>query len=69
MKLIKASYKIESPIDGLSILKAIEKAGRTCYKSEDKITDDSCTKFVEMLIRQRTRKCFRTSINICEVCC
>ena len=26
MKLIKASYKIESPIDGLSILKAIEKS-------------------------------------------
>ena len=52
MKLIKASYNIESPIDGLSMLKAIEKAGRTCYKSEDKITDDSCTKFVEMLINK-----------------
>lgn len=52
MKLIKASYSIESPIDGLSMLKAIEKAGRTCYKSEDKITDDSCIKFVKMLINK-----------------
>jgi thymidylate synthase (FAD) len=52
MKLVKASYSIESPIDGLSMLKAIEKAGRTCYKSEDKITDDSCIKFVKMLINK-----------------
>lgn len=52
MKLVKASYSIESPINGLSMLKAIEKAGRTCYKSEDKITDDSCIKFVKMLINK-----------------
>lgn len=30
----------------------IEAAGRTCYKSEDKITDDSADKFVQM-IRKR----------------
>jgi thymidylate synthase (FAD) len=29
--------------------KQIEIAGRTCYKSEDKITDDSAKKFVKML--------------------
>lgn len=33
-------------------LKNIEVAGRTCYKSEDKITSDSATKFCEM-IKQR----------------
>ena len=27
-------------------------AGRTCYKSEDKITDDSAEKFVDMLTRR-----------------
>ena len=31
------------------ILKHIELCGRTCYKSEDKITDDSCYRFVNML--------------------
>jgi thymidylate synthase (FAD) len=36
-------YMTENP------LKLIELAGRTCYKSEDKITDESATKFVEML--------------------
>lgn len=42
MKLIKASYKILTPINGEDILKQIEFAARTCYKSEDKIKyDDS----------------------------
>lgn len=30
----------------------IEKVGRTCYKSEDKITDDSAVKFVANLIKR-----------------
>ena len=30
----------------------IEKVGRTCYKSEDKITDDSAAKFVTNLIKR-----------------
>jgi len=34
------------------IFKQIEVAGRTCYKSEDKITDTSAKKFVEMLIKR-----------------
>ena len=32
--------------------KIIELAGRTCYKSEDKITDGSAEKFVQMLIKR-----------------
>ena len=31
------------------MLKHIELCGRTCYKSEDKITNDSCHRFVNML--------------------
>jgi thymidylate synthase (FAD) len=31
----------------------IEKAGRTCYKSEDKITDDSTAKFVEKILKNK----------------
>ena len=37
MKLIRASYEIITPINGEEILKQIELAARTCYKSEDKI--------------------------------
>lgn len=29
--------------------KLLEKAGRTCYKSEDKITDDSAARFINMI--------------------
>lgn len=52
MKLIKQSYEIleqSSGIDGC--LKLIEIAGRTCYKSEDKITKDSYVGFVDRMIK------------------
>lgn len=34
-----------------TILRMIEKAGRTCYKSEDKITHESASKFVRNIIK------------------
>ena len=49
MKIINPYYSIISPISG-DVLKNIERAGRTCYKSEDKITDNSAEAFVRMLI-------------------
>ena len=52
MKIINACYSIETPIDGAEILKRIEKAGRTCYKSEDRITEESAEAFVRMLIER-----------------
>lgn len=51
MKLIKPSYKILSDIDSDRILKAIEVAGRTCYKSENKITSDSAKEFVRKIVK------------------
>jgi len=51
MKLIKPSFEVLTKIDGKEILKKIELAGRTCYKSEDKITDDSAEKFVRGIIK------------------
>jgi thymidylate synthase (FAD) len=50
MKLIKASYNILSRINSDIILKSIERIGRTCYKSEDKIDKNSAKNFVGMLI-------------------
>lgn len=40
-----------TPITGEEI-KMIERAGRTCYKSEDKITEQSAKEFVENLIKR-----------------
>lgn len=52
MKLIKPSFKIIEQYPGLvGIYKQIELAGRTCYKSEDKITEDSAKSFVERMIK------------------
>ena len=48
MRLIKPSVAI-LPYTG-NIYKDIEIAGRNCYKSENNITEDSSTKFVQMLI-------------------
>jgi thymidylate synthase (FAD) len=50
MKLIRPYYQILSKIDGSEILRSIERAGRTCYKSEDLITYKSAEKFIEMLV-------------------
>jgi thymidylate synthase (FAD) len=52
MKIIRAEYEILSLINKEEILKSIEIAGRTCYKSGDKITEDSASKFVRMLINR-----------------
>jgi thymidylate synthase (FAD) len=50
MKIINAKVEIIDKLDGLEMLKKIELIGRTCYKSEDKITDDSCKQFVKNII-------------------
>ena len=52
MKLIKPSFEIIEQQSGLEgIYKQIEQAGRTCYKSEDKITEDSAKGFVDRMIK------------------
>lgn len=69
MKLIKPSFEILTPIDGEQILKNIEIAGRTCYKSEDKITEDSSHKFVQMLLgRQHESVIEHQSISVKFIC-
>ena len=52
MKLIKPYYEILTPIDGDNVLQTIEKVSRICYKSEDKITNDSAKKLVKSLIER-----------------
>lgn len=52
MKLIKPSYEILEQPSGLEgIYKHIEYAGRTCYRSHDKITEDSAKAFVDRMIK------------------
>jgi thymidylate synthase (FAD) len=52
MKIVTPNFRIEDRIDGEEILRRIERAGRTCYKSEDKMTAESARAFVAMLIKR-----------------
>lgn len=52
MQIVPQAAKILLPDDGLAALKQIEFAGRNCYRSEDKIADDSAARFVRSLIRR-----------------
>lgn len=52
MKLIKPNFEIWTQEEGLEgVYKQIERAGRVCYKSEDKITDTSAKDFVDRMIK------------------
>ena len=52
MKLIKPSFEIwEQPTGLEGVYKQIERVGRVCYKSEDKITEDSAKPFVDRMIK------------------
>jgi len=51
MKIIPPSHEILFMPDGETILKNIEIAGRTCYKSEERITANSAAGFVKGIIK------------------
>ncbi len=55
------------------LLEHIERCGRICYKSEDKITDDSANKFVEKICKNQHESVLEhfsiTAIIICSRAC
>lgn len=52
MKLCKPLFEIWEQSTGLEgVYKQIEKVGRVCYKSEDKITEGSAKPFVDRMIK------------------
>ncbi len=51
MEIIKPSFTIEEELNGEDILKKLERYGRTCYKSEEKITLDSAKNFIRTIIK------------------
>ncbi len=54
MRLIKPSFQIIEQSSGIEgVYKQIELVGRTCYKSEDKITEDSAKPFIDRMIKSQ----------------
>ena len=51
MKVIPASFQILEELDHQSLAVRIEACGRLCYKSEDKITEDSAEPFVKGIVK------------------
>lgn len=51
VKVLKPFFVIEDRINGERILKNLERHGRTCYKSEDRITPDSARRFVATILK------------------
>jgi thymidylate synthase (FAD) len=51
MKIIKQHWRFENKPDYNTVLEIIEKAARTCYKSEDKIAEGSAEKLISALIK------------------
>ncbi len=54
VKVIKQYVEIVGPIDsGDTILKKLEMVGRTCYRSEEKITPESSIGFIQKILKMR----------------
>lgn len=52
MNIISPKVEIVTPISAREILEHLEAVGRVCYKSEDKISDDSAENFVRNIIKR-----------------
>lgn len=60
MKFIKPKVELLIQENGLKgIYRQIEKVGRTCYKSENKITENSAKPFVERIVKSK-------HLSVCE---
>ncbi len=71
MEIIEPSFTILHPSeeDSRAMVQRIERAGRTCYKSEDRITADSAQRFVCRLIDSHHESVLEhESITVLVVC-
>ncbi|NLW90978.1 MAG: FAD-dependent thymidylate synthase [Syntrophomonadaceae bacterium] len=68
MRIIKPYVEVPE-IDGKQLLRNIEKAGRTCYKSEAKITEDSYRPFIEMIMKSGHHSMFEHEKATVRIIC
>ena len=52
VNIINASIELIDKINYTDVLRKIELSGRVCYKSEDRITEDSAEKFIRGIIKR-----------------
>lgn len=68
MKIIEPSFEFIGNIDAESILTNIEIAGRVCYKSENKITENSKEEFIKGIINRGHESVLEHEKNLCSYC-
>ena len=52
MRIVEPSFEIINPPVREEVLRHLELCGRVCYKSEDKMTEESASRMVRMLIER-----------------
>ncbi len=68
MEIIEQGHVILTEIDRYKILRGLELAGRTAYKSEDKITEGSASKFITNIIKRGHESVIEHfSISVCFI--
>lgn len=69
MKIISPYIEVLDSIEGTQILKKIEKIGRVCYKSEDRISEDSARVFILNILKSGHESVIEhESISVRVVC-
>lgn len=69
MRIVEPSFEILNAPERENVLKHLELCGRVCYKSEDRITEESASRFVGFLIeRGHESPIEHISISVRVVC-
>lgn len=68
MRIIEPYVEVQS-FDGVQLMKNIEKAGRTCYKSEGAITEESYKAFIKRIIKSGHESVLEHEKVTCRIIC
>ncbi|KGO34409.1 MAG: FAD-dependent thymidylate synthase [Desulfoprunum sp.] len=69
MKIVDPSFAIQDDLDRSSLAVRLEACGRICYKSEDKITEDSAIPFVTKVSAHGHNSVLEMAVATFEITC
>ncbi|MCI5128648.1 MAG: FAD-dependent thymidylate synthase, partial [Candidatus Electrothrix sp. AUS3] len=69
MKIINPSYEVLDHLDQQSLAVRIELCGRICYKSEDRIDQDSALPFVTNMAEHGHNSVLEMGVVTLEITC
>lgn len=69
MKVVEPSFEIQDDLDRASLAVRLEACGRICYKSEDKITEDSAAPFVRKIATHGHNSVLEMAVATLDITC